>query len=252
MKIKKAFFCALAILLLAASVQAQTSRSDPPLPQAPSSGFEPTACQQGVTEGCAARGGGFFTDQTAFIDAINPGFYQESFDGVVGGAVTSLDFTDGTYSYTITAFGGGSNELFNDPGLISTDSALDALLVSFTGAPVFAVGGIFYAGDINFAPTGTSIVLTLDDGTEETLDPTAVDTFAGFVSASPILSIAIEAPDGAAPFWPTIEDLIVGTVVQELPESVPVPTMTAYGLIALALIMLALGVVLNNKRRARS
>ncbi|MEN1727981.1 MAG: hypothetical protein AAGJ52_06030, partial [Pseudomonadota bacterium] len=61
------------------------------------------------------------------------------------------------------------------------------------------------------------------------------------------------APDGAAPFWSTIEDLIVGVPPSGPPAptgpSFAVPTTSFYGLLAMALIMLGLGWVFTANRR---
>ncbi len=59
-----------------------------------------------------------------------------------------------------------------------------------------------------FNETGTDITLTLDDGTAMTFGPSSVDSFAGFVTEVPIVSLSIEAPDGSS--FPAADNLIVG------------------------------------------
>ncbi|MGA9342720.1 MAG: hypothetical protein WBV61_10400, partial [Rhodanobacteraceae bacterium] len=111
--------------------------------------------------------------------------------------------------------GTGDGCLYNDTGLISTSSATDQIVVTFTGNPVTAVGGNFWATDINVVPTGTSIVITLSDGTTETFSPPDQTGFRGFTTAVPITSITIDAPDDDpvnGPFyWSTMDNLIVGS-----------------------------------------
>ena len=170
-------------------------------------GFE---CPEGEPD-CGLGGEpGVYTDLTSFLDNVADGYFEEDFSGVAAGSSPPLDFTDGTYSYTVSAIGAGSNNLFNDPGIISTDSALDSILVTFTGAPVTAVGGNFWATDIAVQPTGTDNTLTLSDGTVETFTSTGPTDFRGFVTEEPITSITIEAPDTDVPIWPTMTNLIVG------------------------------------------
>lgn len=171
-------------------------------------GFE---CAPGLP-GCDGGGTpGIFTDRATFLQNVSPGFYEEDFvDVPVGPAGPSLSFSGNGFAYTVTAVGAGSNNLFNDPGIISTDSAVDAILVTFTGAPVTAVGGNFWATDINVLPTGTDVTITLSDGTVETFTSTGPADFRGFVTAAPITSIQIDAPDVPVNAWSTMDNLIVG------------------------------------------
>lgn len=157
--------------------------------------------------------GDVFTDEGTFMGELVDS-YTNDFTGVPVGVSGDLMFSSGGFSYTVGATGGGSNQLFNDPGLISTDSALDSILVTFTSGNVQAVGGNFWATDINFVPTGTDITITLGDGTVETYSSTGPSDFRGFTSAAGIASIEIDAVDGVdgTPYWAAMDNLTVGTV----------------------------------------
>jgi hypothetical protein len=76
---------------------------------------------------------------------------------------------------------------------------------------VTAVGGNFWATDVSVTPTGTNVTILLSDGTTETFAPADATGFRGFTTAAPITSITIDAPDVPSPFWPTMDNLIIGT-----------------------------------------
>ncbi|MGP1308924.1 MAG: hypothetical protein ACTS27_01855 [Phycisphaerales bacterium] len=156
-----------------------------------------------------------YTDMATFMANVQMGSYTNDFTGVPTGSVPDLSFGPvNGYSYIIDAVGGGSGNLFNDPGLISTDSALDSIVVSFTGAPVTAVGGNFWASDISFLPTGTGITINLSDGTNVSYTSTGPSDFRGFISDVAITSITIDAPEaGLANAWATMDNLTVGAAI---------------------------------------
>lgn len=159
-------------------------------------------------EGSGAGTPGTYTDRATFLENTQPTFYEEGFASVAGGASPPIDFTSGGYAYTVSA---SASTLFNDPGIISTNQAVASIVVTFTGDPVTAVGGNFWATDVNVAPTGTTVTITLSNGTVETFTSTGPGDFRGFVTEAPITSIAIDAPDeGGTPLWPTMDNLIVG------------------------------------------
>ena len=204
------FVMLLTLVSLALAAEQPTSRSgwtappghQPVLPATMPCGG--AACTEGVSYA-------FFTDEADFLAAIDDGFYSEDFASIpVGAAGPSLSFSGNGFGYEVTAFGSGTNELFNDPGLLSLNSAADTMRITFTGDPVFAVGGNLYATDINFAVTGAGIVLTLEDGSTETLASTSAATFAGFVSTSAIVFMDFDAPDVPSNNWPAINELYVG------------------------------------------
>lgn len=171
-------------------------------------GFE---CEPGFPDCPTGGQPGFYTDRDEFLANIQDGYYEEDFAGVpVGAAGPLLSFSGNGFSYDVTAVGAGSNNLFNDPGLVSTDSALDALRITFTGAPVTAIGGDFWATDISFAPTGGEIILELEDGTIESYSPSAPGSFGGFITTSPIVHITIDAPNVPANNWAAMDNAIVG------------------------------------------
>jgi hypothetical protein len=154
---------------------------------------------------------GTFDNRTDFLGATAPGYYENPFNDAVPGPIDSLSYTQGGWSYTVDT-GGGTSGLYNDTGLISTDNAADSIVVTFTGDPVTAVGGNFWATDISVQPTGTSVTITLSDGTTETFTSTGPSDFRGFTTAAPITSIRIDAPDeGGTPYWATMDNLIVGS-----------------------------------------
>jgi hypothetical protein len=157
----------------------------------------------------------FYTNEAAFAANLSPGRYLEDFDGYLFGSFSgpTLSLSGGNgFAYTISPTP-GFLDLFSGDGNMSTDSSLDALLVTFTGAPVYAVGGFFFAADYNGNYQPGNIVITLGDGTVQTSSPPDTVTFAGFISDQAITSITIDAPDdGGTNSWTTMDHFYVGSV----------------------------------------
>jgi hypothetical protein len=93
----------------------------------------------------------------------------------------------------------------------STNAAADSIVVTFTGSPVTAVGGNFWATDINVLPIGADVAILLSDGTTVAFTSTGPADFRGFTTALPITRITIDALDVPNPAWPTMDNLIIGT-----------------------------------------
>ena len=154
-----------------------------------------------------------YTDLVSFMANVQAGSFSNGFDTVpVGDAGPSLNFGPvNGYAYTVSATNGGT--LFNDPGIVSTNTATDALLITFTGAPVTAVGGNFWASDIIFLPTGSDITINLSDGTNVSYTSTGPNDFRGFISDVAITSMTIDAPDVPGNAWATMDNLVVGAAI---------------------------------------
>ena len=159
-------------------------------------------------EGSAGGGAGTYTDRTTFLTHVAAGYFDNPFADAVPGPITSLSYTNGGWAYTVTA---STDQLYNDTGLISTNQAADSIVVTFTGDPVTAVGGNFWATDVSVVPTGTDVTILLSDATTLTFTSTGPTDFRGFTTAAPITSITIDALDGPNPAWPTMDNLIIGT-----------------------------------------
>jgi hypothetical protein len=163
-------------------------------------------------EGAGGGTAGTYTDRTTFLTHVAAGSYENPFADAVPGASPPLNYTSGTWAYTVDASSPGpAGGLYNDTGIISTNLAADSIVVTFTGAPVTAVGGNFWATDINVQPTGTDVTITLSDATTLTFTSTGPTDFRGFTTVAPITSITIEAPDVPNPEWSTMDNLIIGT-----------------------------------------
>jgi hypothetical protein len=171
-----------------------------------------------VGSSAALAGTDTYTDEATFLANVQGGAYTEDFSGVAPGPVDTLNFSGGGFSYTASSTVGmdvgstGDGGLFNDPGLLSLNTATDALLITFTGAPVTAVGGEFFASDISFFEIPADVTVNLGDGSSIAFTGGG---FAGFTSNVAITSLIIDASDATlgAPAWPTVDSLIVGQVV---------------------------------------
>lgn len=161
-----------------------------------------------------AMGATVYTDSASFLDDVVPGLYFNDFTGVPTGSQPSLNFSGNGFAYTVSAAGPGSNNLFNDTGLISLDSAADSIVVTFTSGNVTAVGGNFWSTDINFQPRAAEVVIELGDGTIVSFNSTSSADFRGFTSNDLITSISITAIDPlSGPAWATMDNLYVGQLV---------------------------------------
>lgn len=173
-----------------------------------------------------------YTDSASFLANVDAGFYYEDFSGVAGGAGGPLSFSSGAWSYDIdtapgsVTFPGG---LFNDPGIVSTNTAGDPIQIDFTGAAVTAVGGNFFASDINFALIPSDVVVTLSDGTTESFNG---GDFRGFTSTGSIASLTVVTNDPNVAAWATIDDLYVGTATVPEPSSALLIFTSLVGLLA--------------------
>ena len=154
-----------------------------------------------------------YENEASFLAAIQPGYYLEDFNGYVYGGYTeyTLDLSQGGWAYTISAEGVENSFLWSGDGNMSTNNAQDYLRVDFTGDPVTAVGGWFFASDIGgyFVP-GRPVVIDLSDGTNYEFVPTSDTDFRGFTTDEPISWMKIDCPDDAAYYWSTMDHFYVG------------------------------------------
>lgn len=156
-----------------------------------------------------------YTDSASFLAQVQPGFYFNNFTGVPTGAQPSLSYSSGGFSYTISTAPGSISGLFNGTGFVSTDNAQDMIQIDFTSGNVTAVGGNFWATDINFNAIAATVAINLSDGTSVSFNSTSANDFRGFTSTQTITSLTIDALDvpGGAFAWSTLDNLYVGQAI---------------------------------------
>lgn len=163
-----------------------------------------------------------FTDRTAFLSAVAPGYFEDDFSDVTNGGITgavSLRSGNGfAVSYSAPSYG-----LYSVTGGMSTNVSTDNLIALFTGDLVYAAGGYFYLSDIageyqSFPGNGVSAFA--DNG----VDPVSMlvasenspTNFFGWVSSEPLLTITMNSGGTSPDRWNTIGDFIVGAAVPEV------------------------------------
>ncbi len=165
------------------------------------------AMTTGVLLGAASAKAQVFTTKGAFLNNVQPGFYEEAFTNVPTAFVQQIDLGPvNGFAYSVTAFEG----LFNDVGVVGANSSLDPLEITFTGATITAVGGNFYATDLAFNTIPVNITIELSNGVKETFFSNWSGDFRGFTSAVPITKITIDADDTVQDAWAMMDNLIVG------------------------------------------
>lgn len=164
-----------------------------------------------------------YTSQAAFLAAIAPGSYMETFSGLPGGAGTlsasPLGFGGGGYGFQANAPSGLVTAIVSGNRSLSLNQ--NAELITFTSivgpGAVTAIGGYFF--NTNFdgdaLAVGSSVVVTATAGaiteTRSIASPTSLTSFLGFVSdESAFSALTIGANPGGIFNWQTADDLILG------------------------------------------
>ena len=171
-----------------------------------------------------------YTSSSAFLAALAPGAYTETFDGLINPPAGPAGFSGGGFAYAASA----PSDIYLAGGFLGASQIDEALTINFTSGNVYAVGAEFFATDINDDPQAVSVTITLNDGTVETFTPLSFATaFRGFASDLAITSLVISGPGQS--LYAGLDNLTVGRV----------PEPTSYALVALALAGL-----LASRRRA--
>lgn len=143
-------------------------------------------------------------------------------------------FSGGSPSMTQTVSAPGG--IYHSGAFLGVNNAGDAFTVTFSGGPVYAVGGEWFMSNISdaFVP-GQVVTLTYSDGTVDVYTPGAADEFRGYISNVPLTSVVMSA--GAAG---TGSFAGSGTIIT---SSVAAPAPGAAALIGLA------GLGMSRRRR---
>ncbi|MDP3669802.1 MAG: PEP-CTERM sorting domain-containing protein [Telluria sp.] len=158
-----------------------------------------------------------FTTRASFLAAV-AGTGTDTYNELaVASFGTSLYRMAGSYSYSA---GTGPSSSFYTAGKaggdvwVSTNNAFDTITFSNFSAGVHAMGGNFFASDVNgaFFPNA-SVVLSASDGSTTrtlTLGSTTPNTFLGFVSSNPLAFVQLGT--GGGYYWPTANNVILAAV----------------------------------------
>ncbi|MDP2008030.1 MAG: PEP-CTERM sorting domain-containing protein [Rubrivivax sp.] len=154
-----------------------------------------------------------YTSSAAFLPNVGAGSYTEAFAVPSFSGDATADFSSGGFSYTVSVPG---NTLYGNGGFIGTNGPNFPMLVTFTGAPVTAVGGNFFATNISDVFQAVPITVTLSDGTTSMFTPASESaSYRGFVSTLAITSLTLGAP--GASLYVGMDNLTVG-VASVVPE----------------------------------
>lgn len=175
-----------------------------------------------------------YTNKASFVAALNPGYYLETFESLptFSSFATPHVFSGGAFSYSASTT---AQAFFSDTigdRFISTSGATDGfsrpITLTFTGAPVRAIGGNYFTtdafGHLQTDAPNSNIILNFADGFSTTLVMQDTSTFFGYIGNAPLASITI-APNATHRFV-CLDDIYVGG------SNVPEPT--ALGALAVA------------------
>lgn len=159
-----------------------------------------------------------FTDQADFFSAIQGApSYTEDFDNLESGSEAATR-SDDHFSYTLEPASGGLwRESIVKLGSYSISTIQHtSLTVTFTGDPVYAIGGYFAPIDDDSSIMNTHLLfrVNFDEFTYEEFSviyPSGADianTFFGFIADRPITSLVLIPEAGA----PIIDELTVASI----------------------------------------
>lgn len=160
-----------------------------------------------------------YTSEAAFVATLNPGYYHEPFSGYpnFSGHATPMNFAGGAgYSYQASTgaqaflvFDIGGNKYLTTSGT-PTFQWSSPVTITFTGAPVTAIGGSFFMTTASGGLAGSDVSLGFSDGTNVVLNGQANSSFFGYTSANPVTSLTITPP--ATHQFVSIDNLYVGSI----------------------------------------
>ena len=165
-----------------------------------------------------------YTTRSDFQAALGPwttSAYTETFTGGTAppNPSPSNSFSGGSFSYTITA---QATAQTGDPGRDRCSATArpsareinsDNLIITFS-SDVYAVGGDFYAVDANSnVIPGQQVIVELADGTIDNFttgaDVSDASAFRGYISQTPIVSLAVLPPEPTTPGYAVVDNLMV-------------------------------------------
>jgi hypothetical protein len=174
----------------------------------------------------------FFTNEAAFVAALNGPFYKEQFTGwTFGNPLNGSQLTwsapgGNGYGWDAAAASG----LWSNIDALSTSSADEPITFTFTGLPVTAFGGVLSNTDIAGNNITGDVTLSLSNGATQTVSlPNGGSTFLGYISPVTLTGASIVAVNATAFDWVQGDDIYTGSAVPEP------GTMIALGLGAAAL-----------------
>jgi hypothetical protein len=188
-----------------------------------------------------------YTDKTAFLAAVSPGYYTETFNSLNGFYASPMTLRSGAEQFVAQATGGLYVGSVNSDQVMSTNNNNVTLdFTSFAGSPT-AIGGYFFLTDSSFNILNGTINANLNSGAATFSVTTSSSTnFIGFVSTqnTPItlLSFGVPATSGGVQSYNTAYDLVVG-------QALAVPEPSTYALAAIATGVMA---YLARRRKART
>jgi hypothetical protein len=159
-----------------------------------------------------------FSNKTAFLATISPGYYAENFDslGPFNALGPLVSFSGSGFSYDASApFGLFGIVIEGGDNALSTNTPFDSVRLTFTSGNARAVGGDFFHSGFFGGLVPGEVIVTLNDGTTEVVPRDfAKSIFRGFI-ARPGLSItSLEViglvSNGVEFVFPTVNNLIVG------------------------------------------
>jgi hypothetical protein len=178
----------------------------------------------------------WYTDENTFLLNVGANFYLEDFDAFQYGVQLNGNQTTwsapGANGYGWDA--GAAQGLWSLDGAISTSESEDESVIDFTGSPVTAFGGVFFAtDDAGFIVTDTDITIALSNGTSQTITSDGLE-FLGWTGETAIQDATLSVAQGSLT-WIAADHVYTGTMIPE-----PLP-----------LLVLGLGLVALAKRRSR-
>lgn len=178
----------------------------------------------------------WYTDENTFLLNVGANFYLEDFDAFQYGV--QLNGSQTTWSAPgANGYGwdaSASQGLWSLDGAISTSVSEDELVIDFTGIPVTAFGGIFFASDdAGSIVVNTDITVSLSNGTSQTFTSDGLE-FLGWTGENAIQDVTLSVAQGSLT-WIAADHVYTGTMIPE-----PAP-----------LLALGLGLFALAKRRAR-
>jgi hypothetical protein len=163
-----------------------------------------------------------YTDKTAFLAALSPGYYTETFSTLAVNTLLSspIVLNSGPNQFEVST---GSGDFYNAANgsdvWLSTDIRSESVNFSaFANSPT-AIGGYFFLTNSSGSPNTGTINANLNSGAATSSITTASSTnFIGFVSTNntPLSSLLLTT--SATTWWVTANDVIVG---KALPVSEP-------------------------------